>query len=162
MLLRSARGCFQIAQRAESLRLRPACSSRQHLVNQRLHLSMAQKSITSFFKGPEKRKGTDESATGADKKQKASQASPLAWPPCQNTSNYPVMLNRCSILQVGITVAAAVSKDGEATVAAVKTAPTAREGADLPPAPKLSTEELRTLANRWTIKGLSSAAGPIK
>ena len=70
------------------------------------------------------------------------------------------MLSRCSNLQVGIAVAAAVSKDGEATGATVKTAPAAREGAHLPPAPKLSTEELRTLANRWTVKGLLSAAGP--
>ncbi len=76
--------------------------------------------------------------------------------------NHVTTLSRGSILQVGIAVAAAVSKDGEAAVAAVKGAPTASEGADLPPAPKLSTEELRTLANRWTIKGFSSAAGPSK
>lgn len=73
MLQQSARGCLQIVKRFETLRLSPACAHRQHTLPQTTHLNMAQKSITAFFKGPEKRKTTDDSASGADKKQKERQ-----------------------------------------------------------------------------------------
>ena len=53
------------------------------------------------------------------------------------------------MVQVGVTVAAAVGKDGETVAAtAFKTVPDADGSKDLQPTPKLSTEELRLMATR--------------
>ena len=53
------------------------------------------------------------------------------------------------MVQVGVTVAAAVAKEGETVAAAaVKTAPDVDGSKNLQPTPKLSTEELRAVATR--------------
>ena len=53
------------------------------------------------------------------------------------------------MVQVGVTVAAAVAKDGETVAAAaVNTASAADGSKEVQPTPKLSTEELRVMATR--------------
>ena len=75
MLSAGSRGCSLYLGRLNSNRLRNLCPTRLHRFQSDLTLSMAQKSITAFFKGPEKRKGASESADGAEKRQKV-----ILWP----------------------------------------------------------------------------------
>ena len=70
MLSAGSRGCSLYLGRFNSYILRNPCPTRLHRFQSYLILSMAQKSITAFFKGPEKRKGASESADGAEKRQK--------------------------------------------------------------------------------------------
>ena len=92
MLQQSARGCFKIAKIVGTLRLSTACTHRQYPFTRTPQLGMAQKSITAFFKGPEKRKATDDSALGADKKQKERRLFP-AMTELLEYSAQPAMLN---------------------------------------------------------------------
>ena len=76
MLQRGAAGCCT---NFSAVFWSRACYSRyqrQHYSRAESHLSMAQKSITAFFKAPEKRKGLDDAADGPAKCQKACLFSP--------------------------------------------------------------------------------------
>ena len=75
MLSAGSRVCSLYLGRFNSYRLRNTCPTRLQRFQSYLTLSMAQKSITAFFKGPEKRKGASESADGAEKRQKVT-----VWP----------------------------------------------------------------------------------
>ena len=118
------------------------------------HLSMAQKSITAFFKAPEKRKGTDDAADGPAKCQKAC----LFLQSSKQHSNERTFLGQAFVqtrtsdafvAQRSLSVVAAVSEDGKAAASAVvESVPAAEGAADVQPAPKLSTEELRAAAGR--------------
>lgn len=86
MLLREAKGYFLLLNKVAAFRLNHTCVERPHHLGERLSVSMAQKSITAFFKGPEKRKGTAESTEGAAKRQKARHFLVLA--PCASLSTH--------------------------------------------------------------------------